>query len=320
MALGSTGADCGCLLWHWAPLVQTVVAYYGIGLHWGRPWLPTMALGSTGADCGCLLWHWAPLGQTVVAYYGIGLHWCTLRPQNKKAHLVGHVKDTGLDPDLKNPMTRVYLTRAAQPWHVDTADLVGLLCLRNAQEGGMSSWASSFAVYNEMLHTHPHLAKVLSDPIWYLDRKGEVPPGKMPFFASIPIVNAHQGYLSIYEDDSFYQLAQRHDEVPRMADVQHQALSTFMALAQSDKFRIDYWFESGDIQLLNNHCCIHTRTANKDYEDPDLKRHLLRLWVAPEQGWPLPDCFAETYGSTVVGERGGICTQDNEECIPLEAE
>lgn len=37
----------------------------------------------------------------------------------------GHVKDTGIDPDHKDPTTRIYLTRVAQPWHVDSTDMVG---------------------------------------------------------------------------------------------------------------------------------------------------------------------------------------------------
>ena len=53
------------------------------------------------------------------------------------------------------------------------------------------------------------------------------------------------------------------------------------------------------------------------------KRHLLRMWVAPprERGaWPLPDCFAQQYGSTEPGERGGIQIAGFTECVPLEAE
>ena len=35
--------------------------------------------------------RWSRL-QTVIAYYGMGLHWGRLKRQNKKAHLIGHVK------------------------------------------------------------------------------------------------------------------------------------------------------------------------------------------------------------------------------------
>jgi len=37
---------------------------------------------------------------------------------------------------------------------------LGLLCLQTAKEGGLSSWVSSFAAYNEMVLKYPDLAKV----------------------------------------------------------------------------------------------------------------------------------------------------------------
>lgn len=44
-------------------------------------------------------------------------------PQNKKGHLIGHIKDIGHDPS--KPDTRLYATNVAQPWHNDgPADLV----------------------------------------------------------------------------------------------------------------------------------------------------------------------------------------------------
>jgi len=62
-----------------------------------------------------------------------------------------------------------------------------LLCLKNAQSGGLSSWSSSMAVHNEILRRRPDLAPVMAAP-WYMDRKGEVPEGKQPYF-QIPIFN-----------------------------------------------------------------------------------------------------------------------------------
>eukprot|EP00955_Chlamydomonas_euryale_P017719 189264-Chlamydomonas_euryale.AAC.5 len=96
------------------------------------------------------------------------------------------------------------------------------MCLKPAKEGGMSSWASSIAAYNRMLSTHPHLAQLLCEPIWHLDRKGEVPEGKKPHFM-IPIVNRQDDHLSVYLNDSYYQLAQRHADVPRMTEEQKEA-------------------------------------------------------------------------------------------------
>ena len=35
-----------------------------------------------------------------------------------------------------------------------------------------------------------------------------------------------------------------------------------------------------DIQLLKNSVILHKRTAYEDWEEPERKRHLLRLWLA----------------------------------------
>ena len=54
----------------------------------------------------------------------------------------------------------------------------------------MSHWSSSVSVHNEIVRRRPDLAPVLAGP-WFYDRKGEVPPGKKPFF-EIPVFNYHE--------------------------------------------------------------------------------------------------------------------------------
>lgn len=118
------------------------------------------------------------------------------------SHLVGHIKDLGHDPSL--PTTRLYATAAAQPWHNDSADLVSLLALSPAARGGLSRWASSIAIYNELLATRPDDAAVLAARgAWYYDRKGEVPAGKDPYF-EMPILNFSRGYLSVNISANYY--------------------------------------------------------------------------------------------------------------------
>ncbi len=50
------------------------------------------------------------------------------------------------------------------------------------------------------------------------------------------------------------------------------------------------------------------------------KRHLLRLWVAPEHDKALPAAYAEQWNSTEIGNRGGIFIPGSEPTVPLEAE
>jgi hypothetical protein len=56
-----------------------------------------------------------------------------------------------------------------------------------------------------------------------MDRKGEVPPGKKPYFM-IPVFNYHKGYLSVNFSDNYYLLSQRHAEVPRLTEQHYEAI------------------------------------------------------------------------------------------------
>ncbi|KAK9803616.1 hypothetical protein WJX72_005474 [[Myrmecia] bisecta] len=256
--------------------------------------------------------------QTVIGYWGLGTYWGKAVSQNKKHHLIGHVKDLGLPGGHHDIVNRVYATYGAQPYHCDPVDVVGLLCLKQAKEGGLSSWSSSHAVHNELLQRAPELASELAQPL-FLDRKNEIPAGKGPFY-KMPVFNYHKGRLIAFYENSFYQAAQRHPEVGPLSEAQLKAIDTFDAIAASDKLRMDWVLQPGDLQLLNNHQVVHTRAEFVDHEEWEKKRHLLRLWVAPPNGWPIPEEFEERYGSNEIGNRGGIVIPGFEPRVPLDAE
>ena len=60
------------------------------------------------------------------------------------------------------------------------------------------------------------------------------------------------------------------------------------------------------MQLVHNHTLLHDRTAFVDWPEPQRARHLLRLWLAPSDARPLPEAFAQRYGSVLPGQRGGV--------------
>ena len=55
----------------------------------------------------------------------------------------------------------------------------------------------------------------------------------------------------------------------------------------------------------------------------DEKRHLMRLWVAPENDWELPQAFTVHWGGpssgAKVGDRGGIHIPNSIPRAPLDA-
>lgn len=66
----------------------------------------------------------------------MGLYWGKASSNNKKGHMVGHIKDIGHDPS--SPLTRLYATHAAQPFHNDSAGVPGM-CMRQQQPVETSS-------------------------------------------------------------------------------------------------------------------------------------------------------------------------------------
>lgn len=246
--------------------------------------------------------------QAAIAFVGIGVHCGRLRAQNAQGHLLGHVKDQGLSS--KDPNVRIYQTRERQNYHTDSCDVVGLLCLQPAKEGGLSSLVSTVTIFNEMRRRRPGLAEALFEPI-ETDRRGEVPPGQKPYF-TIPVFNWYRGLLSAIYHRPYIESARRFPGVPPFTPQQLTALNLFDELAEDPALHFFMKFQAGDIQLVHNHTLLHDRTAFEDWPEPERKRHLYRLWLAPLGARPLPPIFADRFGSVVPGERGGIQVPENQ--------
>jgi len=254
--------------------------------------------------------------EAAIAFLGIGAQLGSLRSQNAQGHLLGHVKDlgrSGSDPDV-----RIYQTRERQTYHTDSCDVVGLLCLHPARSGGLSSLVSSVTICNEMSRCRPDLLKVLFEPI-ETDRRGEVPEGQKPYFR-IPIFNWHAGLLSTIYQRQYIESARRFPDVPPLTPLQIEALDLFDALANDPALHLGMELQPGDIQLVHNHTVLHDRTAFEDWPEPERKRHLLRLWIAPPNARPLPEVYAERFGSVVPGDRGGIIVKGTKLTVPLDAD
>jgi TfdA family taurine catabolism dioxygenase TauD len=254
------------------------------------------------------------MAETAAVYFGIGTYFGRALSQNAKGHVLGHVRDLGYDP--ADPNVRIYQTTERQYFHTDSCDLVGLLCLRQARSGGLSAIISSVTVFNEMLARRPDLLPVLFEP-FETDRRGEVPAGMKPYF-SVPVFNWHAGRLSTIYVRRYIESARRFPEVPPLTSRQVEALDVFDSLLEDRALNLFMDFEPGDIQLLHNHQILHDRTGYVDWPEPERKRHLLRLWLSPPDGRPLPACFAPRYGSVEIGRRGGILVPGTTLCVPLE--
>jgi len=252
--------------------------------------------------------------EAAVAFLMIGVQLGNLRMQNAEGHLLGHVTDLGRSSD--DPNTRIYQTSERQTHHTDSCDVVGLLCLQQAKSGGLSSLVSSTMIFNEMRRRRPDLLSVLLQPI-ETDRRGEVPEGSKPYF-NIPVFNYHTELVSAIYQRQYIESARRFPGVEPLSPLQTEALDLLDELANDPKLNLMMELRPGDIQLVHNHTILHDRTAFEDYAEPARKRHLLRLWLAPPGARPLPEVYAERFGSITPGDRGGVTVGGAKPSIPFE--
>src|SRR4051794_1614692 len=256
-----------------------------------------------------------PIEASATAYWGIGTYFGKARSQNAKGHLLGHVYDLGQGLSAENPNLRSYATAERQNFHIDRCDLVALLCLRGAKSGGQSMLVSSMTLHNVIAERRPDLLERLYRP-FPVDRRGEVPEGKGPFYEA-PVFNEYAGRVSVLYSRLHNGSAQRFPEARRLTTEDIEALDMLQELAGDPELRLDMEFMPGDVQILHNHTILHARTGYEDFPEPEKKRHLLRLWLAAPDARKLPPVFAECYGGVTVGDRGGIICRDTRLHAPL---
>ncbi len=255
-----------------------------------------------------------PLEVSAAAYFGLGAHIGSARSQNAMGHLLGHVSDLGRDP--ADPSARIYQTSARQTFHTDSCDIVALLCLKKAKAGGESMLVSGMAAYNEVRRREPELAAELFQTN-AIDRRGEVPVGMKGYYTCAPLT-WHEGHVTVHYQRRYIDSAQRFEDAPRLTDKRIAALDLFDNVCEAPEMRLEMAFEPGDIQFVHNHVLLHDRLGFEDWPEPERRRHLLRLWLAPKVARPLPDHFAQRFGSVAPGDRGGVITPATVElCAPL---
>jgi len=211
-------------------------------------------------------------------FWCLGLHMGRPGAQNPQGDLLGEVRDTG--DDAADPFVRLYRTRSDIAYHCDAADVVGLLCLRGAQDGGASRIASSVAVYNSLLARRPDLAPRLFEP-FALDIRNEDASGTLHHLPIHPCRFA-KGRLKTFYHSDYFRSAQRHSDVAPFSEEESTLLDLYEEIGNDREHRLEMQLEPGDIQWLSNHTIIHARSAYEDPANAESGRELLRLWLSLE--------------------------------------
>jgi alpha-ketoglutarate-dependent taurine dioxygenase len=205
---------------------------------------------------------------------------CIGRPVAQKwnGQMVYEVADTGADYAYG---TRGSHTSVELNFHTDNAfarmvpDYVGLFCRNPAREGGISRFCSLYSVHQRMLEQYPKELERLYQPVFF-DRQKEHRDGAEPVCLA--------PYFSWRNDRMF---ARANASLIRQGyEVAGEPVDNLLSAALDAIDEVcearDLWFEAalqrGQVQYLNNHEVGHYRSAFEDYDEPERKRHLYRLW------------------------------------------
>mgnify|MGYP003394292485 CR=1 FL=1 len=248
-------------------------------------------------------------------YWGLGVHLGMPRYQNAYGEIMGEIRDeirrygqvtgdSSGQPKSGAPLSSRARTRTNGPlrFHTDRVDVVSLLCVRPARQGGISKVVSTPAIHNAMLERRPDLLDLLFEN-YPRSRQGEEASGESQIY-TLPVFAMQGGKFTSQYSRTFVEAAQRLPGVPKISPAQNEALDLLAELAEELAFQME--FQPGDIQFLNNHVTYHGRTA---YEDQDVTndRLLLRLWLSMPNSRVLPAGFEALWGTTQPGAlRGGI--------------
>lgn len=270
---------------------------------------------------------------------GLGSYLGNFVSQNGKGHILGHVKDLGNDPTAIDRV-RIYSTNAKQYFHVDDCDIIGLLCLHRAKEGGESDILSSHHFYNILRKERPDVLETLISPTWYWDRKGEVSEGQAPYYQAAVFcmlfldlhspntqdkltccfhcADNYKGHIILKWDPYFVRSLSRFSdkgEIPPLSEAQWEAIAVIEDIANREALHMI--LERGDIQFVSGNHVLHARTAYIDHPPPAPRRQLMRLWLATpesEGGIALP------FHDSDHKRRGGIQCNNQPHTSPLDAE
>ncbi|KAK0474936.1 hypothetical protein IW261DRAFT_535872 [Armillaria novae-zelandiae] len=203
--------------------------------------------------------------------------------QDSTGAVLAHIKDlTVSHAHEEGGIGNSAYTTDKQVFHTDVGDLIALLAIQSAAEGGVSRISSGGKVYNDIAATRPDLIHTLAEP-WPLDSFGG-----SPGYTTRPLLYNENGHIIIqYSRRHFtgYGLQKRSPHIPPISEAQAEALDALHFAAEKHSLGLN--FQKGDIQYINSLGLLHSRDAFRD--DEQHTRHLIRLWLRNDElAWKTP--------------------------------
>jgi TfdA family taurine catabolism dioxygenase TauD len=236
-------------------------------------------------------------------FWALGAHFGRGVSQSARGDMLGLVRDE--TPPGQPESARGYTSRRELSLHVDLAQVVGLMCVRQARSGGESQYASGLAVFNEIQATRPDLMPILRRGFPY-HRRGEEAPTAEPITPyDIPVFSEREGRISIFMVREIINAAYR-DLKRAFTPEEIDAIDTYRLTAE--RLQFETRLEAGEASFLNNYAIMHARSEFEDWDAPEQKRLMLRLWLDAERN--TRPVVPEIHIYKNVGGRSGIDPQE----------
>lgn len=216
--------------------------------------------------------------------WGIGTHIGLGAPQSFRGDKIGDVMDMSHTGDIR----RSYRSPRPLYLHVDPIDIVGLLCTRQAKEGGTSLLTSAAALHNTLLAERPDLMPELYRGYHYSSTEASS-TGEPPVTSyRVPVYRSVGKQIVVNFNASPIGKALAHEGV-KNDPATLEAFELFKETAMRDDLVFRTMLEPGDLQFLNNRIVLHGRTRFEDFPELERKRHMLRVWLKMPDWVPWPD-------------------------------
>ena len=199
--------------------------------------------------------------------------------QNIKQEKIVEIKDVGKSMQTGG---RYHETKEGGSHHTDSPqwedvpDYLGLFCVHNAKKGGTNLFLSAYTIHNRILKGRKDLLNILYEK-FHFDKRGEFKEGESSTVFE-PIFKFKDGklyfrYLRNYIDAG-------HDiQNQPLSESQKEALTYLDNSMLEEDMIMSYDLKPDDMVFSDNHWIVHGRTAFEDYDDPNLKRLMLRTWI-----------------------------------------
>jgi alpha-ketoglutarate-dependent taurine dioxygenase len=197
-------------------------------------------------------------------------------PQNEKGDRYVYVVDEG---QRLSAGGRYHQSNEGGELHTDSPqyeqppEVISLVCVQPAMEGGESKLASAYAVHNSLLRDHPSRLPLLYEAFHFL-RKPTTNTTVAPIFT---YDGKHLGcrYLGEYVRSGYAMQGETLAVTPK-----GEALAALdAALSRADAV-VELSLAAGDVLVLDNQRILHGRSSFRD--DPDHvypRREMGRLWL-----------------------------------------